>query len=723
MLAAMAMIFRDAPAPCVALMANSDNLGPHDGSLLGERFLNELLLHPGRAVVLTMGNLNHDVDPTGKLPAYHAFDPGPAEREARFTLEFGDWKHADAAEVWFRPAPGGAMPRVEARIADETRQFAIAGPGGKPQAEAQVLIGPQDMRRLPGLAVTALLQTVQDRTCLRLVFKPPTEGASARCTWTIVVPAVGPVHGWLDRNNSGSVRWAEGAEAGANRTTLGSPAVAARVLSVGAVTGTGGAVVPWPRSGRGPTRDGLHPKPELVACGTDRRGAIACPWPRLKRLPEGEAPDTDYGPLDSEGTSYAAPQVAGACARLFERFGPEARWASWADLRQILVERARRDPSMPPPETGGWDPACGYGRLDVAALAEAGRRAVDPWIRKAAADDGTEPFVARAFWDSPALVPLDAGDRALDAAAVALGAPVARLRVGIGNRGTRPATDLVVSLHWAPLGTLYPLPAADGAAPAWMPSGPWSTEGLGAPQALASVPPDPEDATEATAAVTFDYVPPRNADGTVRAHMLLARVTGGDAPAGAAEPLCARNNAAALAVAAALPEAVPPAFEIRGSDDTDGVALWLEGCGGRARLCLEGLPVSALPWRRTGMYRPMAPARPRHGDGGIDPATLPEEDTVLVGAADIAARTDVEQALRLELRGGLVCLEGGTELFLPRLRLVPGEALALRVRVLDRDARKGGGIGLLHLSGGRRVGGGMIRLLPAPDGSRSGGTA
>ena len=41
--------------PCVINMSKSDNQGPHDGSALGEQFLDSLLLTPGRAITVLAG--------------------------------------------------------------------------------------------------------------------------------------------------------------------------------------------------------------------------------------------------------------------------------------------------------------------------------------------------------------------------------------------------------------------------------------------------------------------------------------------------------------------------------------------------------------------------------------------------------------------------------------------------------------------------------------------
>ena len=695
------MLFADGPGACVALMANSDNLGPHDGSLLGERFLDELLLLPGRAVVLTTGNLNHSLPMPPGSAAYHAFDAGPEPRQVRFTLEFAEWSRADAAEIWFEPAMGGSAPVVSAALHAGIRAVAVVATP-VPRGTPTLLLDPG----VAGMSAEALLQDGQGTlSCLRLIFRPPPDQVFIRGTWTIELDAAGPVHGWLDRNNSGQVRWAAGAMAGADEATLGSPAVAARALAVGAVVrDAAGGVLPWPGSGRGPTRDGRHRKPDLVAVGEGFQGAIASPASRLRHPTSPPLPQPQYARLAGAGTSYAAPQVGGACALVFARAGP---WASWSDVRQILLESARRDPSMPPPGIDGWDKACGYGLLDTDALFPRAPPLVDVWLAKAPDDTGFEPYVAQAFWNSPALVLQDAAGAPLDPTAVALGtADAVQVRVQACNRGTEAATAVDIALWWAPLGMLAPLPGAPGHA--------WSAEDIGGAagnvQQVAAIGPG------ANAAVAFGYRPPRDGAGNVQPHLLLARATCAADPFHPTEPLCARNNAAVLAVAAQRVEDGLPEFAILGSDDTDGVILWLQGCGAAARICLDGLPVSALPWRRTSLYERAGPFRPRHGDGPAeaDPATDPVEDCILEGAAAIEALTDVQGATRLVLAAGRIRIEGTTTLTLPRLRLAPGTRLPFRAGPLDPVAAAGGAVSLLHLSGGRRIGGGTTRLASQP---------
>ena len=169
------------------------------------------------------------------------------------------------------------------------------------------------------------------------------------------------MHGWLDRNNGEIGRWVGAtAQAGAGVTTLGSPASATRPLAVGSVSSVAGS--PSGFSGRGPLRRQPHSsrKPDLVAVGRECHCTAGTPHARRNHQPDGST-YSEFKP----GTSYAAPYVAGACALLFQQFGPAA---TWADIRQAILQATVRPPGMPPPSDGNWDPACGYGLLDLKAL-------------------------------------------------------------------------------------------------------------------------------------------------------------------------------------------------------------------------------------------------------------------------------------------------------------------------------------------------------------------
>ena len=58
----------------------------------------------------------------------------------------------------------------------------------------------------------------------------------------------------------------------------------------------------------------------------------------------------------------------------------------------------------------------------------------------------------------------------------------------------------------------------------------------------------------------------------------------------------------------------------------------------------------------------------------------------------------------------------GSRLWMPRLRLARGQPLTLNLRVADAglvDGGRAGWVHVVHFSGGRRVGGGSVHVVPA----------
>lgn len=718
--------FKDAAgAPCVALMANSDNLGPHDGSLDGEVFLDELLLLPGRAIVLTAGNQNH-TDPLtegGARPLHAVVEPDAAAWPLRLRFDSGAvWP--ESAEIWFRRQADAA-----AATADITAEIrgAVSGPvtvaeSPAPQSpeEVPVWTAVLDPAQNPdGTLVEALLQydPETEAHALRLVFRPVNGPDIAPSLWKIeITGADGPVHAWLDRNSGGLGRW-EGAaaQAGASRTTLGSPAGATRPFAVGSVARVEDQATPSTFSGRGPVRtppQRPQRKPDLVAKGEVVRAPLG--WPAQRVLRQGPPRGQDYADF-RQGTSYAAPQVAGVAARLFEQFGPSdpllGPAASWADLRQVLLQSATRLNGMPPPDPEGWDPACGYGLIDPQSqpAPQPAPAGPDLWMARAPGDaTGAEPFVAWRFWDSPDLMLLDAEGRPLDPVAVAVGeVEAAQIRVRVANRGTERAEGIGVAVWWAPLGALHPSPR-----PGAEPGGEWRTEGIGevgGQGADANTAPTPCIAPGESAEVTLSWEPPRNEAGRIRPHQILVAVHEEGDPYDPDQPICATNNTAVLTVAAVRGGEPAVPFTILGTDETDGVVLWREG--GEGGLRVENLPVTALPWREAAIFAQAGRrSRPLHGEAAAPDDPALGHDAVLEGD-EVEAVTDVQGAGRLVLRDGLATIEGGPKLVLPRLRIAHGASL--EIHALAAGTKLPCSIHLLHLSGGRRVGGGTFRMSPS----------
>ena len=248
--------FEDVASPCVALMANSDNLGPHDGSLHGERFLDELLLLPGRAAVVTAGNLNHLENSSKTWHAAAQLGPG-GNPPLPLILTYGNGAFfPDSAEVWFRPlAQEEASCTISMRAQGSVTSDPITGTWVIDKIDFLVaLLTEQSSEN--GTKVDAQLRYDEgaESNCLRLFFRPAASKEIIPSTWEIKVNAEGPVHAWLDRNNpsfTGTpiVRW-EGptARAGAGHTTLGAPAGATRPLAVGSVADDVGLAIEFQRA-------------------------------------------------------------------------------------------------------------------------------------------------------------------------------------------------------------------------------------------------------------------------------------------------------------------------------------------------------------------------------------------------------------------------------------------------------------------------------------------
>jgi hypothetical protein len=355
------------------------------------------------------------------------------------------------------------------------------------------------------------------------------------------------------------------------------------------------------------------------------------------------------------------------------------------------------------PEPDGWDRACGYGTLDFdRLLAPPVPLQADVFLAKAVQDSGIEPFVAERFWHSPAIVLEDRNGAALDPDRVATGEIAAsQIRVRVSNRGGESAYDVHVHAWWAPLGAIYPLPDSNEGGGAWQRDG-FGTEGHVANSGQISV-----LAPDETKTVVFEFELPRDVEGAIIPHVLLATVGASADPFDPQDTLSAQNNCAALCVAAAR-AGDHANFQIIGSDDVDGVIIWSDNPQSQIRI--ENLPVSALPWRDASLYEMHSSYdRPLHGSAPDLRDLAATRALRLEGEADIRALTEIQGATQLRHAHGSVNIEGTGRLFLPRLRIARGAHLALMVSTTEHA---GGALHLVHLSGGRRVGGGSFRFAP-----------
>jgi subtilisin family serine protease len=495
--------------PVVLNLSLGHHYGPHDGSLLFERVL-DALAGPGFIIVVAAGNegANMNAPTPGPPRLIHARTNPPPGQTAAVQFQVTPYTpNANACtgnfielSLWYDVRDRVRITVVRPDGSQHSTPSGTASHQDDPHGRIEIH-NASPLPPHPGTVEGAIhISGCGD------------SGTPAPGAWTIMMrpePANGAVGAPLDLylNN---VRLGPGGSAFGttgfdNRYIVGSPGNARRVITVGAFTTrtcwptAAGSTVCYsdpplvgdlaPFSSGGPTRDGRI-KPEIVAPGMGIVSALSAQTgaPSARRAPGGRH-------WTLEGTSMAAPHVAGAVALLLQHRGsltPE-------DVREILLRSARQDmftqrtydPSPAAQPSDWW----GFGKLDVpAALTELlGGGAVAAvhitprldtvpvggtlQLRAIARDDTDEPVFANFAWTSldPAVATVSphgqvrgvapgsarivasAGERA-DTALVVVMPPAV---VTMHARSAAPAEPVQV-----PAGTLLPLLAltlsADG---------------------------------------------------------------------------------------------------------------------------------------------------------------------------------------------------------------------------------------------------------------------
>lgn len=309
---AIAFIVSEADArkvPCVVNVSLGDDLGPRDGTSPIEQFIDELLETPGRGIVVAAGNSH------GKgRHAEMRLDPGAT---ASFDLCVAPRNTERAVvEIWYDAVEGpGGLLSLEVEAPGRGGQSPAIEPDGIPRAfdsgSTRLLIlssphypGPADSRR--------------NNAVIRVELAPVESGEALLAgTWKLHLRAKSRAviaHAWVDHRYA---HW----ETPSDSLTLTTPATARRALVVGAHDeGRDGAA--W-FSGRGVDRGGVE-KPDLLAPGVTLVGAWA---------------ESTVRYIDSaNGTSFAAPLVAGTAALLFQKLGERL---SAGDLREEILALTR----------------------------------------------------------------------------------------------------------------------------------------------------------------------------------------------------------------------------------------------------------------------------------------------------------------------------------------------------------------------------------------------
>lgn len=380
----VAYIFGRAAAlgrPSVVNLSLGTQVGPHDGSTLFERALDNLV-GPGRIITVAVGNnaANGDEVPAFVRAPIHVSGRVGASAESRelvvpaYAPAAGAKNDGALLDLWYDgrdslavvvTSPGGrsvrALPGDTLTLLTPEGAILVDNASGGPSplnGDREVSLGMIDLDAAA----------------------PPAAGRWRITLEPISVRGSGRFHAWLVASTLGPATDPTRFDAAENAYLVASPATAARLISVAAYANrhewptAGGRIQAYPFqeplgdighfSDPGPRRDGAL-KPDITAPGKVVVSSMSRDASTWSALPNYVEADSAHAAL--LGTSMAAPFVAGAVALLLELrpdLTPEA-------ARDLLTASARGDDFTRHPYTGGPDgvpnPQWGYGKLDVAA--------------------------------------------------------------------------------------------------------------------------------------------------------------------------------------------------------------------------------------------------------------------------------------------------------------------------------------------------------------------
>jgi hypothetical protein len=313
--------------PCVVNISLGTNGGPHDGSTQVEAGIDSLVRGaPNRAVTIAASNSYDDgIHHAGTVPA-------GGTKDIVWRVPFGNRSHGEF-ELWY---PGGDRISVEL-IAPGGNSLVTVSPGNNATATGA-----------SGQIEIFVANRLRDPNNLDNMINVFLERTAAGGDWTIRLHGdtitEGDYHAWIERDNSSQSAFAPPHD---NTHTVGS--ISCGKLSI--VVGSYDAHKPskplsW-FSSSGPTRDGRH-KPEISGPGH----AVVAAHSR-----------TRTGTTLKNGTSMAAPAVAGIVALMLAEARNRGLQLDIDQIRDILISTARRGP----PAGAAWDDRYGAGRVDAAA--------------------------------------------------------------------------------------------------------------------------------------------------------------------------------------------------------------------------------------------------------------------------------------------------------------------------------------------------------------------
>lgn len=315
--------------PCVVNMSLGDNLGPHDGTTLLERGLDNLLGAAGRAFVKSAGNAG-----AARCHAEGIVTTG-VTADVRFNQPAGDGS-MNQIDLWYR---GSDVFRVS-----------VVDPAGN--LVGPVNVGSVTSFTLPGGNTVRIDHRNNDPfngdKRVFMTFGPGAAGVLRDGNWTIRIvalssPGGGRFDAWIQR---GQVVPSFLAPHESSARTISTPGTAREVITAANYITKGAGVGSLATSSsRGPTRDGRL-APTLAAPGMWITSA------------NGEGTGTNAYRPDG-GTSMAAPHITGAIALMLQKNPSRTQ----AQIIECLTATARSDAQTGPVPNTAW----GAGKLDANA--------------------------------------------------------------------------------------------------------------------------------------------------------------------------------------------------------------------------------------------------------------------------------------------------------------------------------------------------------------------
>lgn len=339
--------------PCVVNLSLGHHFGAHDGTDVEER-LHKTLTGPGKIIVVSAGNERDD-----NLHIGRTFNVGE-NQEVIFDVKRqpGDYPNA-AISLWH----------------NENDRFAISLVTPNGQAIGLPALNHTDVHQSSILDIEiarrGYVWSNAHQTQYLLGFKSQTARDQDLENWRLRIECnaanVGRIDGWFNNSGYGAFRTHPMVEnhrtVGICATGDGSLAVASHITRTRWDSDLGPAansiLVPGrssPFSSLGPTRDGRW-KPDISAPGQYVTAALA---------DQSELAGWDERAFDNqriltiEGTSMSAPVITGIIALMLQK----KPGLTLDEARTVLRQTARHDDHTGPEN---WNPAYGFGKVDVAA--------------------------------------------------------------------------------------------------------------------------------------------------------------------------------------------------------------------------------------------------------------------------------------------------------------------------------------------------------------------